>query len=79
METKRCKYCHEDLPLTEEYFYFSKNRFDNRCKICRQILNLINREERSRQNRDRYLANKEDIKLQRQFFYEENREYILEQ
>lgn len=78
METKRCKYCHDELPLTKEYFYFSKGKFDNRCKICRHILYLLNSDKKKETSRERYKKNREIILTQCSVYYESNREEILE-
>lgn len=58
METRKCWVCHNDLPLTEKYFYKQKDKFQRACKVCQQKRNKEyrekNREYFKKKGKERY-------------------------
>jgi len=65
-----CTKCDESLPLTDEYFYWRKDRgrFETRCLDCRR-----------KAGRDYRENNKETIKEYKKEYYENNKENNKEQ
>ncbi len=84
MNTKICQgECKRELPETEEFFYFRKDRgkFRNECSDCiknqRKDFYIDNREQILRNVSDYQDNNKEKISKKRKSLYEENREERL--
>lgn len=85
MQTKICKKCGEELPLTAEYFPTRKNSkdgFRNECKKCISEYKRQNRKENIEiitiKRKERYEKNKE-VELNRNKKYRDLNKEILKQ
>lgn len=84
---RTCNCCHEELPMSGEYFYSrktSKNRLSYTCKICTMVLlKLWNKFNRHKKPRKKYPAKEktpEQIarhKMQQKIWRDSHREYCV--
>ena len=80
METKYCKYCQCEHPITEEWWYFIKQcatQCKKHAKQRRKEQYEQNREQTLRQNREYKEANKEKFATQNKEYVEANMDKIL--
>jgi len=80
MELKRCKQCHNEYPITTDFFYFRNDGKINR-KICKNCIKFNVNEYRKnnkiiiKQNKkDYYLRNKEILSEKRKIRYLKNKD-----
>lgn len=80
METRVCSQCKEELPATKEYFHKSsgKTGLHSHCRMCAQILYLIDSEAHNKRTKENYIKNKDRILKQCKKYYNKNKQYILE-
>ena len=79
METKICKRCGRELPLSE--FYETKSCKDGHINVCKECLKQYyqeHKEEKIDYQKQYYQNNKEDVLEQRKEYYQDNKDSIAE-
>jgi len=78
--TKICKHCESEKPLTKEYFIFRNDRqkWEAKCKECKKLYALKNKEEIKKYKQEYYKKNKEEISEKNKEYHQRNKKAISE-
>jgi hypothetical protein len=74
MESKKCKNCEEEKPLSE-FYKNNKTTYKPNCKLC-CLLKSKNDIKRKERQKEYYLENKEIINEKNKAYYLENKDYF---